>query len=119
MAKTLQWFTRGAEFFAATMLGAMFLTFLVQIFSRYVLATPLGWTVELCLILWVWIVFFGCAFTVKEKDHVTFDIFYLAAPRKLRQTLALISAAACVKTAGVSSKCQARASSGVQRKTAG
>jgi hypothetical protein len=24
-------------------------------------------------------VFFGCAFIVRERDHVTFDIFYLAA----------------------------------------
>ncbi len=91
-----KWFNRGAEFIAATMLAAMFLTFLLQIFSRYVLLTPFGWTLEFCLILWVWIVFFGCAFVVKEKDHVTFDIFYLAAPRRLRQILALAAAAAIV-----------------------
>ena len=47
MDTIIKWFTRGAEFIAATMLGAMFLTFLVQIFSRYALATPLGWTVAL------------------------------------------------------------------------
>jgi C4-dicarboxylate transporter DctQ subunit len=87
-----KWFTTGTEFIAATMLAAMFITFLLQIFSRYVLLTPFGWTLELCLILWVWIVFFGCAFIVQEKDHVTFDIFYLAAPRRLRQVLALIAA---------------------------
>lgn len=90
------WLTRGAEFIAATMLAAMFITFLLQIFSRYVLLTPFGWTLELCLILWVWIVFFGCAFLVREKDHVTFDIFYLAAPRRTRQILALVSCAAVV-----------------------
>lgn len=88
------WFTRGTEFIAATMLAAMFLTFLLQIFSRYVLKSPFGWTLELCLILWVWIVFFGCAFIVRERDHVTFDIFYLAAPRRLRQGLALFFSAA-------------------------
>ncbi len=91
-----KWFNRGVEFIAAAMLAAMFLTFLIQIFSRYVLLTPFGWTLELCLILWVWIVFFGCAFMVREKDHVTFDIFYLAAPRRLRQALALIAAAAII-----------------------
>ena len=90
------WFTRGTEFIAATMLAAMFITFLLQIFSRYVLLTPFGWTLELCLILWVWIVFFGCAFLVRERDHVTFDIFYLAAPRRLRQILALIACASIV-----------------------
>ena len=93
MQAVLKWLTRGAEFIAATMLAAMFLTFLLQIFSRYVLLTPFGWTLELCLILWVWIVFFGCAFLMREKDHVTFDIFYLAAPRGLRRILALIACA--------------------------
>lgn len=88
----IKWVTRGTEFIAAALLAAMFITFLLQIFSRYVLQTPFGWTLELCLILWVWIVFFGCAFIVREKDHVTFDILYLAAPRRIRQVLALIAA---------------------------
>ncbi len=83
------------------MLAAMFLTFLLQIFSRYVLAEPLGWTLELCLVLWVWIVFFGNAFIVRERDHVTFDIFYLAAPAPVRKVLALIAAAAIVIGFGI------------------
>lgn len=97
MFKTVKsWFTHGTEFIVAMLLAAMGITFLLQIFSRYVLQTPFGWTLELCLILWVWIVFFGCAFIVRERDHVTFDIFYLAGGRRVRQILALISAAAIV-----------------------
>lgn len=88
------WFRRSVEFIAASMLAAMFFTFLLQIFSRYVLLKPFGWTVELCLTLWLWIVFFGCAFLVRQRDHVTFDILYQAAPRKFQRTLALISALA-------------------------
>jgi C4-dicarboxylate transporter DctQ subunit len=89
--KTLTtWFSRLTEGIAATLLAAMFLTFLLQIFSRYVLRAPFGWTLELCLILWLWIVFFGCAFLVRHREHVTFDIFYNAAPNRLRQVLSLI-----------------------------
>ncbi len=84
------WLSRAAEFTLATMLATMFLTFLLQIFARYVLVTPFGWTLELCLILWVWIVFFGCAFVVRHHEHVTFDIFYNAAPDKLRRVLSLL-----------------------------
>lgn len=91
-----KWFNRGTEFIAAAMLAAMFLTFVLQIFSRYVLLEPFGWTLELCLALWVWIVFWGNAFIVRERDHVSFDILYLAVPRKARQVLALVSAAAIV-----------------------
>ena len=91
-----KWFIRCTEFIAATLLAAMFCTFLLQIFSRYVLAAPFGWTLELCLILWVWIVFFGCAFLVREHDQVSFDIFYQAAPRRLQRILALVSCLAIV-----------------------
>lgn len=96
MRKIAGWFFHGTEFIAATMLAAMFVTFLLQIFSRYVLMSPFGWTLELCLILWVWIVFFGCAFLVKDENHVTFDILYLASPPKIQRFFALISAVAII-----------------------
>lgn len=85
---------RVAEAFAAAMLAAMFAAFLLQIFSRYVMVQPFGWTLELCLALWVWLVFWGNATIVDEKDHVTFDILYLAVPDGLRRVFALVSAAA-------------------------
>lgn len=96
MGNLSKWFSRGTEFIAAAMLAAMFLTFLLQIFSRYILQTPFGWTIEFCLTMWIWIVFFGNAFVVRERDHVTFDIFYLAAPRGVQRVLALIAAVAIV-----------------------
>jgi C4-dicarboxylate transporter DctQ subunit len=89
-----RWLTRGAEGVAAAMLAAMFLTFLLQIFSRYVMLQPFGWTLELCLVLWIWLVFFGCAFVVRDRDHVSFDILYLAVPKGPRKIMALIAAAA-------------------------
>ena len=79
---------------SAALLAALFLTFLLQIVSRYILENPFGWTLELCLILWIWIVFWGNAFTVKHKDQVTFDLLYQAAPSRLRRTFALTSAIA-------------------------
>lgn len=100
MQKIAEWFTRGAELVAAALLAAMFATFLLQVFSRYVLQTPFGWTLELCLILWVWIVFFGCAFLLRNEDHVRFDIFYLAAPNEIQRKFALVSALAIVMGMG-------------------
>lgn len=101
--------SRFADFIAAMALAAVFVTFLIQIFSRYAAKIawlmpippisnwmaslePIGWTVNLISLLWVWIVFFGCAFIVKERDHVTFDVLYLATPRKAQRILALASA---------------------------
>ena len=93
MKKLQKWFTRGVEFIAATSLAAIFFTFLLQILFRYVpFLEPIGWSVVLISLLWVFVIFFGCAFIVREADHVAFDVLYLAAPRRVRKVLALISA---------------------------
>jgi TRAP-type C4-dicarboxylate transport system permease small subunit len=88
-----RWLHIGAEGVAAAMLAVMFLTFLLQIFSRYVLVSPFGWTLEFILTLWVWLIFWGNAFVVKDQDHVTFDIVYLAVRPGLRRIFALIISA--------------------------
>ncbi len=79
---------------AALMLGALFVVFLIQIMSRYVFNAPALWTLEACLTLWLWVVFWGGAFVLQEKDHVRFDVLYLAVGRNLRRVFAMVSAVA-------------------------
>lgn len=80
---------RGAEFFVGALMACMFLTFVLQITVRYTArlawiaeTVPLldpsryGWTLEFCLLLWVWIIFTGCAVVVRDQDHVTFDVLF-------------------------------------------
>ncbi len=88
-------FSRLTEAIAGGMLAAIFLIFLLQILLRYFF-TPAGWTLELIGILWVWVIFFSCAFIVRERDHVKFDIIYLSVPRRARQVFAMLAAAAIV-----------------------
>ena len=93
MKKLHEWFTRTVEFIAAMALAAIFVTFLVGIFFRYApFLEPIGWSVVLISLLWVWLIFFSCAFLVRETDHVAFDVLYLAAPVRVRKVLALIAA---------------------------
>ena len=93
MKSILKWFTRGTEFIAAMALAAIFITFLLQISFRYLpFLEPIGWSVVLISLLWVFVIFFGCSFIVREVDHVAFDVLYHAAPRPARKVLALISA---------------------------
>jgi TRAP-type C4-dicarboxylate transport system permease small subunit len=93
MNSIYKWFTRGAEFIAAMALAAIFVIFLLQIVFRYTpFLDPIGWTVVLISLLWVWLIFFGCSFIVRESDHVAFDVVYLSAPRRIRKVLALITA---------------------------
>ncbi|MEX0367515.1 MAG: TRAP transporter small permease [Ruegeria sp.] len=95
MKAFIKGFSRLAEAIAGGMLVAIFLIFLLQIVLRYFF-TPAGWTLEMIGILWVWVIFFSCAFIVRERDHVKFDIIYLSVPRRVRQVFAMIAAAAIV-----------------------
>lgn len=95
MSSLIRGFSRLSEAIAGGMLAAIFAIFLLQIVLRYFF-TPAGWTLELIGILWVWVIFFACAFTVRESDHVRFDIIYLSVGRRTRAVFALITAAALV-----------------------
>jgi TRAP-type C4-dicarboxylate transport system permease small subunit len=96
MHTTLAWLRARADNVAVALLTVMFLSFILQIVSRYILRDPLGWTLELCLTMWLWVVFWGSAFCLRDREHVKFDIFYLAAPVRLRRIFALVSALAIV-----------------------
>ena len=64
------------------MLAAMFVVFIVQIVFRYLLNFPIGWTHEVSMILWLWLVLFGAAFVVRENEEIRFDIIYGAVGRR-------------------------------------
>lgn len=92
MFACLAWMKNRAENVAAALLAAIFITFLLQIFTRYVISMPLGWTIEFCLTLWLWLIFWCGAFVLSDEDHVKFDSFYNWSGRRLRRWLSLFSA---------------------------
>lgn len=96
MRATLRWLRARAENVAAGLLALMFLSFVLQIVSRYVINAPLGWTLEACLTLWLWLVFWTAAFVLDDRDHVRFDLLQAAGSLRLRRILALVSAVAIV-----------------------
>lgn len=79
-----------AENVAVGLLTALFLCFVVQIVSRYVFNRPLGWTIEGCLILWLWLVFWGSGLLVTNKEHVRFDVLSGAATPNHRRIAAIV-----------------------------
>ena len=91
-----RWLNRRAENVLAAMLAAMFAAFLLQIVFRYVLNLPIGWTNEISVILWIWLVLWGAAFVVREEEEIRFDLFYASAPPRVRRIMFLVGAAALV-----------------------
>ena len=96
MQTRTSWWQARANDVAALLLAAMFLAFILQITSRYVFNAPIEWTQELCLTLWLWTVFWGSAFCLRDEEHIRFDMLYNAVGRRTRRVFAALSAAAIV-----------------------
>ncbi len=93
---------RFAEFVAAMLLAAMFLAFLTQIVFRYAFNFPIGWTSELTVITWLWLVLWGAAFVVTEAEEIRFDLIYSAVSAPTRRIMAIVTAVALLVLYGMS-----------------
>lgn len=98
------WLRRRAENVAAAMLAVMFAAFVVQIVFRYFFNFPIGWTSELTVIAWLWLVLWGSAFVLKEEEEIRFDLLHAAAGRRTRIAMGIVFAAAVVILYGASLK---------------
>lgn len=101
-ARLMSWLARRAENVLAAMLAVMFAVFIVQIVFRYLANFPVGWTQELSVILWLWMVLFGAAFVVREREEIRFDIIYGSVGPKARRVMCMITAVALVALYGIS-----------------
>lgn len=90
------WLRRRAENVAAAMLAVMFAAFVVQIVFRYFFNLPTGWSSELTVIMWLWLVLWGAAFVVKESEEIRFDLLSGTAGRRTRIAMGLVAALALV-----------------------
>ena len=95
---------RRAENIAAALLAVMFAAFIIQIVFRYVFNFPVGWAAELTVATWLWLVLFGSAFVLGEKEEIRFDLIYSAVRPRTRILMAIVSSLALVILYGASLK---------------
>ena len=98
------WLRRRAENVAAARVAVMFFAFVVQIVFRYFLNFPVGWTSELSVVLWLWLVLWGAAFVVSEREEIRFDLLNALAGRRGRIAMGIVAGAALVVLYGMSLK---------------
>ena len=98
----LGWLRRRAENIAALMLAVMFTAFVIQIVFRYFFNFPIGWTSELTVLMWLWIVLWGAAFVLKESEEVRFDLLTAAVGRRARIVMGLIASISVIVLYGAS-----------------
>jgi TRAP-type C4-dicarboxylate transport system permease small subunit len=79
------------EAVAAAAFALMFAAFMIQIVSRYVFNMPVAWSLELCSIAYVWVVFWSCDLLVKERQQIVFDVIYQALGPRTRRWIAIFN----------------------------
>ena len=87
---------RAAEAVAALLLAVIFVAFIVQIVFRYAFNFPVGWTSDLSVAAWLWLVLWGAAFVLKDPDEIRLDLLTGALGRRARIGLGIAAALAIV-----------------------
>ena len=83
---------RFAELVSATAFAGLFGAFMIQIVSRYV-GMPVSWSLEICSITYIWIVFWTSDLLVRERQHIIFDVLYLKVPPRWRRWVGVFNTA--------------------------
>lgn len=99
--RAVDWTRRRAENVVSILLGVMFVAFIVQIVFRYVFNFPVGWSTELSVIAWLYIVLLGSAFWLKEGEEIRFDLLSDAVGPRARRVIAFVVAVATVVLFGM------------------
>ena len=97
----VDWMRRRAENVVAGLLGIMFVAFIIQIVFRYFLNFPIGWSSELSVVTWLYMVLIGSAFWLKETEEVRFDLVSGSLGPRGRRVLGLVVAVVAVVLFGM------------------
>ena len=83
-------FKRWLDHIGGALFLALFAVFILQIGARFLFNQPLPWTDEIAVVLYIWSIFWACAFMVPAASHVSVDILIARLsdkPRLWLQTL--------------------------------
>ncbi|WP_137046161.1 TRAP transporter small permease [Pseudolabrys sp. FHR47] len=96
------WLRRRADNVVVALLATMFTTFILQIFFRYVIDQPLGWSEEVIVTVWLWTVLWGAAFVIGESEEIRFDIVYSNISEGWRRIFTVITGLVLIIVYGIS-----------------
>jgi C4-dicarboxylate transporter, DctQ subunit len=92
----VEWIRRRAENIVSVLLAVMFVAFIVQIVFRYFFNFPVGWSSELSVITWLYMVLLGSAFWLKESEEIRFDLVSNSVSPRTRRVIGVLVASATV-----------------------
>lgn len=92
----VDWIRARAENVVAGLMAIMFVAFIVQIVFRYFFNFPVGWSSELSVIAWLYIVLLGSALWLREGEEIRFDLLTNVAGPRTRRVVGFVVAVAAV-----------------------
>jgi TRAP-type C4-dicarboxylate transport system permease small subunit len=95
-SRALGWLGRRADDVLAALLVAMFVAFMLQIVTRYVLNAPLSWTAEVSTLAWLWGILWGAGLVLRDEEEIRFDVLYGMMPGGLRRAADAVTGTAVV-----------------------
>ena len=99
--RIVAWVRARAENVVSALLGVMFVAFIVQIVFRYFFNFPVGWSSELSVIAWLYMVLLGSAFWLKEGEEIRFDLVTEMVGARARRVVSFFVAVAAVVLFGM------------------
>jgi TRAP-type C4-dicarboxylate transport system permease small subunit len=76
---------RIARLIVSAMFACVFLVFIYKIVMRYAAGSTVGWADEVCVILFIWIIFCANAFVLSDRRQISFDLVYRLLPASARR----------------------------------
>lgn len=90
--KTLKWLDDNIEkALGSVLLAIATIIIALQIIFRWTSILPLDWTEEIARYLFVWIIYIGVAYGVKQRAHISVEILTVFAKPRGKFILAMIS----------------------------
>jgi TRAP-type C4-dicarboxylate transport system permease small subunit len=90
------WLRKRAEDVSVALIAVMFAAFIAQIVLRYLTNFPIGWTSELTIVCWLWLVLWGAVFIVRDEEEIRFDLIYSSLGRRTRRVVVILTSLALV-----------------------
>ena len=75
------------ELAGAMLLTGMCIIAIIQVTTRYVLASPPAWTEEVATLLFAWLVFVGSSLALKRNEHFALEVVVELLPRSIRRVV--------------------------------
>jgi len=89
LKKIVDFLEKGIDALVTAMMIVMGVSIVIQVFARYVLNNPTGWSEELARYIFVWITLLGSAVVLKRGKHVEVGYLVERAPPRVQKVLGL------------------------------